>query len=232
MLFSALSLQALALFATSVIADATIDDDTPLNITKTVQDPPNIVSYAGKPEYYDERRASRSIVSEAKYAELLNMPPPNVSADQLESLRLHNAARAGRRLKAVIWDPTLESAARDWANYIAGINSLEHSSSAQRPNQGENLAYSKSSAPILNPASIGTQLWLDEVSNYHGEAIPKGNFQAYGHYTQCMWSTTYKIGVATAQAADGSYYTVARYSPPGNIVGKVPYGTPPSAATG
>ncbi|CAG9940294.1 unnamed protein product [Clonostachys rosea f. rosea IK726] len=216
MLFSALSLQALALFATSVIADATIDDDTPLNITKTVQDPPNIVSYAGKPEFHDERRASRSIVSEAKYAELLNMPPPNVSADQLESLRLHNAARAGRRLKAVIWDPTLESAARDWANYIAGINSLEHSSSAQRPNQGENLAYSK----------------LDEVSNYNGEAIPKGNFQAYGHYTQCMWSTTYKIGVATAQAADGSYYTVARYSPPGNIVGKVPYGTPPSAATG
>ncbi|CAI6093844.1 unnamed protein product [Clonostachys chloroleuca] len=216
MLFSTLSLQALALFATSVIADATIDDDTPLNITKTVQDPPNIISYAGKPEYHDGRIESRSIASEAEYAELLNMPPPNVSADQLESLRLHNAARAGRRLRAVVWDPSLESAARDWANYIAGINSLEHSSSAQRPNQGENLAYSK----------------LDEVSNYNGEAIPKGNFQAYGHYTQCMWSTTFKIGVATAQAADGSYYTVARYSPPGNIVGKVPYGTPPSAATG
>ncbi|CAG9995555.1 unnamed protein product [Clonostachys byssicola] len=216
MLFSTLSLQTLALFATSVIADATIDDDTPLNITKTVQDAPNVISYAGKPEYHDSQVESRSISSEAEYAKLLNTLPPNVSADQLESLRLHNAARAGRRLKAVTWDPTLASAALDWANYIAGINSLEHSSSAQRPNQGENLAYSK----------------LDEVSNYNGETIPRGNFQAYGHYTQCMWSTTYKIGVATAQAADGSYYTVARYSPPGNIVGKVPYGTPPSAATG
>ncbi|VUC29355.1 unnamed protein product [Clonostachys rosea] len=232
MLFSRLSLQALALCATSAIADATINDDTPLNGTKTVQDPPNIISYAGKPEYHMTQRASRAMASEAEYAKLLNMGPPNVSADQLESLRLHNVARAGRRLKAVVWDTSLESSARDWANYIAGLNSLQHSSSDQRPNQGENLAYSKSSAPILNPATIGTQLWLAEVSNYNGETIPKGNFESYGHYTQCMWSTTYKIGVATAQAADGSYYTVARYSPPGNIVGKVPYGTPPSAATG
>jgi hypothetical protein len=27
---------------------------------------------------------------------------------------------------------------------------------------------------------------MAEVSNYHGEAIPQGNFSTYGHYSECF----------------------------------------------
>lgn len=44
--------------------------------------------------------------------------------------------------------------------------------------------------PLCLPVFISQNLILrvhprlDEVSNYNGEAIPKGNFQAYGHYSE------------------------------------------------
>jgi hypothetical protein len=82
---------------------------------------------------------------------------------------------------------------------------------------------------------------LAEVKNYKNEVIPKGKFSEYGHYSkfsttssklshplitpsaQCVWKNSVKIGIATVSDGKGGWYTVARYSPPGNIVGQKPY---------
>ncbi|KAJ3530382.1 hypothetical protein NM208_g9351 [Fusarium decemcellulare] len=152
-----------------------------------------------------------------------SLAPRALTADQKEALRLHNVARAKVKNKALIWDTNLETAARAWAKKVAQKGKLEHSQSATRPNQGENMAYAWSSGTYKSPMTAGTQGWLAEAKNYHGETIPQGNFSDYGHYTQCVWKTTTKIGIAAASDGKGGWYTVARYSPPGNYVNQKPY---------
>lgn len=65
--------------------------------------------------------------------------PP--TADHREALRLHNAARTRKGLKPLVWDKKLETDAKAYAKQIAAQDKMVHSSSASRPNQGENLAY-------------------------------------------------------------------------------------------
>ncbi|KAM0425910.1 hypothetical protein ACHAPT_008848 [Fusarium lateritium] len=154
---------------------------------------------------------------------LLNLFPRALTADQKEGLRLHTVARKKKGVKPLVWDVKLEAAAKAWAQKIAKSGSLAHSPSKDRPNQGENLAYGWSSGTYKNPITAGTQGWLSEAKNYKNEAIPKGKFSQYGHYTQCMWKNSIKVGIATVSDGKGGWYTVARYSPPGNVVGQKPY---------
>ncbi|KAI1092192.1 glycoside hydrolase family 128 protein [Rostrohypoxylon terebratum] len=143
-----------------------------------------------------------------------------LSSDQQKALDLHNNKRKAKGLKPLAWDNQLAKNAEDYAKHLAQIGKLEHSPGSQRPNQGENLAWASSSnAPLAQAANM----WLDEEKNYHGEPIGQGNFGSYGHYTQCMWKSTTKLGMASAKDAKGGVYTVGRYSPPGNIVGQKPY---------
>lgn len=89
-------------------------------------------------------------------------------------------------------------------------------------------------SPFNNPSR------LSEEKFYKGEVIPKGSFSQYGHYSklhdkkksdkiliillaQIMWNTTSKVGIATASDGKGGWYTVARYSPPGNFINQKPY---------
>ncbi|XDG09819.1 hypothetical protein ABKA04_009434 [Annulohypoxylon sp. FPYF3050] len=143
-----------------------------------------------------------------------------LSGDQQKALDLHNNKRKAKGLKPLAWDNQLAKNAEDYAKHLAQIGKLEHSPGNQRPNQGENLAWASSSnAPLAQAANM----WLDEEKNYHGEPIGQGDFGSYGHYTQCMWKSTTKLGMASAKDAKGGVYTVGRYSPPGNIVGQKPY---------
>ncbi|KAH6654825.1 CAP domain-containing protein, partial [Truncatella angustata] len=146
--------------------------------------------------------------------------PTTLSSDQATTLKTQNDQRLTKELKSLIWDDNLAADAQQWANHLASIDSLMHSTSDQRANQGENLAYSFNSDGVLYPLTQGAQGWVAEVSNYNNEIIPQGNFAAYGHYTQVMWSSTNKIGMANATAANGGVYIVARYSPPGNYLGQ------------
>jgi uncharacterized protein YkwD len=65
------------------------------------------------------------------------------SSDQSEALRMHNAVRARRGVRALVWDSNLEANALAWAQQLARDRKFEHSDSSQRPGQGENLAYQK-----------------------------------------------------------------------------------------
>ncbi|KAH7153267.1 CAP domain-containing protein [Dactylonectria macrodidyma] len=146
-----------------------------------------------------------------------------ISADQKEALRLHNVARAKKKVRSMVWSPTLAGYALTYAKKLAKAGTLKHSAYEDRINQGENLAYAKSSQPITQPSVLGTKGWLAEKDNYNGEKIPKGDFAAYGHYTQIMWNTSTRFGIASVSDGKGAWYTVARYSKPGNINGLRPY---------
>ncbi|KAG9495191.1 hypothetical protein J7337_013426 [Fusarium musae] len=149
--------------------------------------------------------------------------PRALSSDKKEALRRHNVARSKVKVKSLVWDTKLESAATAYAKKLAKAGKLKHSSGSDRPNQGENLAYAWASNGFKNPITAGTQGWLNEKKYYKRETIPKGNFSMYGHYTQCVWKTSTKIGIGAAKDSKGAWYTVARYSGPGNVVGQKAY---------
>ncbi|RSL48381.1 hypothetical protein CEP53_009561 [Fusarium sp. AF-6] len=194
-------------------ADATVDVDVKPKI-KTFIKPidKSVHDYPDRPPPEDSSPDKRSLLF-----------PRALTADQKEALRLHTVARQKKNVKALVWDTKLEAAAKAWAQKIAKSGKLAHSASKDRPNQGENLAYAWSSGTYKNPITAGTQGWLAEVKNYKNEVIPKGKFSEYGHYTQCVWKNSVKVGIATVSDGKGGWYTVARYSPPGNIVGQKPY---------
>ncbi|KAM5354884.1 hypothetical protein ACJ41O_001530 [Fusarium nematophilum] len=149
--------------------------------------------------------------------------PRALTTDQKTSFNLHNDAREKKNVKALVWDRNLESQARTWAKRLAKYGQFKHSDPKTRPNQGENLAFVSSSETIKDPITIGTKGWLAEIKYYRNEVIPKGKFSDYGHYTQCVWKGTTKVGIATASDGEGGWITVARYSPPGNVAGQKPY---------
>jgi hypothetical protein len=127
--------------------------------------------------------------------------PRALSSDKKEALRRHNVARSKVKVKSLVWDTKLESAATAYAKKLAKAGKLKHSSGSDRPNQGENLAYAWASNGFKNPITAGTQGWyvkafskqdtqlttglrLNEKKYYKRETIPKGNFSMYGHYSK------------------------------------------------
>ncbi|KAI1649251.1 glycoside hydrolase family 128 protein [Daldinia loculata] len=140
--------------------------------------------------------------------------------DQQKALDIHNNKRKGKGLKPLAWDNQLAKNAENYAKHLAQIGKLQHSSGDQRPNQGENLAWASSSN---TPLAMSANLWIAEEKNYHGEPIGQGDFGSYGHYTQCMWKLTTKLGMGSAKDAKGGVYVIGRYSPPGNFTGQKPY---------
>ncbi|KAI0408472.1 glycoside hydrolase family 128 protein [Xylaria palmicola] len=151
-------------------------------------------------------------------AHLTASAAPN--SDKQNAMNAHNEKRKAKGLHPLVWDDQLAKEADKYAKHLVQIGKMEHSSGDQRPNQGENLAWASAST---TPMAMSAKMWLAEEKNYHGEPIGQGNFGSYGHYTQCMWKSTTKIGMGWAKDAKGGVYVVGRYSPPGNMTGQKPY---------
>ncbi|KAI4270385.1 MAG: hypothetical protein L6R38_007138 [Xanthoria sp. 2 TBL-2021] len=114
-------------------------------------------------------------------------PQPQMSEGEKKALQIHNQARrdvsksTGHGRPDLVWDNKLVKDATAYAQYLCRANKgLQHSSGDQRPGQGENLAWSKPNGSVES----GSQMWMNEKKDYHGEKIGEGNFGAYGHYTQ------------------------------------------------
>jgi uncharacterized protein YkwD len=105
-----------------------------------------------------------------------------LSGDQQKALDMHNSKRKAKGLKPLAWDANLAAQATKYAQHLAKLSKMQHSTGDQRPNQGENLA--AGSALGGNPLERGTKMWLDEEKNYHGQKIGEGNFGSYGHYSE------------------------------------------------
>lgn len=80
-----------------------------------------------------------------------------------------------------------------------------------------------------NDPQLATWMWVDfvwpaawdgndcsERENYHGD---RGCSGIFAHYTQVLWSSTYKVGCGYTLAAG----TVCNYSPGGNYGGQLPF---------
>lgn len=100
---------------------------------------------------------------------------------------MHHVARrdasnsSGHGRPDLVWDDNLATQATAYAQHLVDQNQgLQHSSGDQRPNQGENLYWSKPNGS----REAASQRWVDEKQNYHGEKIGEGNFGSYGHFTQ------------------------------------------------
>ncbi|KAK2614150.1 hypothetical protein N8I77_001002 [Diaporthe amygdali] len=141
-------------------------------------------------------------------------------SDNNSAVDAHNTARRsapGQNRPDLTWDDSLAQDAKTYAQHLADTNTFEHSGAA---GQGENLYMSSGDASLTDAVNA----WLDEKPNYNGQKIPDGNFGSYGHYTQCIWPTTTKVGLAAAVASNGATYIVGRYTPPGNWMGQSAYG--------
>ncbi|KAK1527296.1 SCP-like extracellular protein [Colletotrichum costaricense] len=139
-----------------------------------------------------------------------------LTSDQQAALDAHNAARSDVGVPALEWDATLAANAQEWATNLLSVGSLTHS---QVSDQGENLyMQSNTDSPYINAANA----WIAEKSSYNGETISESNYMGFGHYTQIVWKSTTKVGLAVATNSQGTY-VVARYSPPGNYIGEKPY---------
>ncbi|VUC22872.1 unnamed protein product [Clonostachys rosea] len=167
--------------------------------------PASEATFACKPEFF-----TRSLIEKRA-----------LTTDESQALQLHNDARAAVGVPALEWDTDLQANALAWAQELARRGSLDHSDSSQRPNQGENLA--GGSMYFCSISGLKMNYRTDEKDSYHNEIILEGDFGSYGHYTQVVWSTTTRVGIAWASNGKGGFYTVARYSPPGNWVGERPY---------
>ena len=109
-----------------------------------------------------------------------------LTADQQQGLNIQNNGRKQKGLAALQWDAHLAPEAQKWADNLAHkIGHMQHSTSQERPNQGENLFWGMASpGPYKDPYTHAAQAWMNEAAKYHGEKIGEGDFGSYGHYSE------------------------------------------------
>ena len=75
-----------------------------------------------------------------------------------------------------------------------------------------------------------TDMWYEEQDKYRYNT--PGFSTGTGHFTQIVWAASREMGAGKAASATGSQFVVARYNPPGNVVGQFPENVKPKGATG
>ncbi len=139
---------------------------------------------------------------------------------QRAMLSAHNDARAAVGVGPVAWDTKLSAAAAAYARELAANGRFEHSSSASRPDQGENLWAGTTRAYSFEQMAGG---WIDERRYFIAAVFPHvsttGNWQDVGHYSQIIWRNTTRIGCGIASNRHRDIL-VCRYSSPGNFTGQ------------
>lgn len=120
------------------------------------------------------------------------------------------------------WDAGLAAAADGYAAELARTNRWGHSAKATRPGQGENLWMGSRGA--FSPEQMVAS-WLSEGGYYRRGVFPyvsrTGSWVDVGHFTQIIWRQTTKVGCAIR--SNGAWdYLVCRYSPHGNVDGRLP----------
>jgi hypothetical protein len=109
-----------------------------------------------------------------------------LSNDQQQGLNIQNNGRKQKGIKPLEWDDQLAQHAEVWAKHLANqVGHMEHSTSQERPNEGENLFWGWASpGPYKDPYTHAAQGWMNEAAKYHGEKIGEPNFHDYGHYSR------------------------------------------------
>ncbi|CZT25652.1 uncharacterized protein RCC_11321 [Ramularia collo-cygni] len=159
-----------------------------------------------------------------------NSGPSDMSEIQ-NAVRAHNKARIPRECPIMQWDAELAAMASEYARILAISDKLERSGVQ---GQGENLYASAAESNYIDAVEV----WLadtsqkkieEEVENLGHFSRPETIYYVAlcstnaGFAAQCVWHSTTHLGMGKAKSKSGLTYVVARYTPPGNIVGQKPY---------
>jgi hypothetical protein len=149
---------------------------------------------------------------------------PLTPGDINDILDAHNKYRAAVGVNPLIWSDALAASAQSWADHLAVEHTFSHSGVP-----GENLA--AYTTGFKTPAQLVDQ-WGAEEANFVPPCVfqalttgdtcsTTGDWRNIGHYTQLVWSGTTEVGCGFAQdLTTGNDILVARYAPPGNIIGQ------------
>ena len=136
-------------------------------------------------------------------------------------IEVHNRERRAFGSPALAWDPAVAAKANDYARELAHLGRLQHSSSAFRPGQGENLWMGTRGA---YPYAAMAERWALEKRLYRPGRFPAvsttRNWAYVGHFTQMVWPSTTRVGCGIASGARWDVL-VCRYAPAGNIDGSI-----------
>jgi len=125
-------------------------------------------------------------------------------------IKKHNEIRKKYGVCPIVYDPQLSLYSQTRADQISNSKELKHDLNCP---YGENLYWSSSQKTDIVNAAIS---WINEESNW------KENKKPSGHFTQCIWNNSVKIGIGKS-VSDFGTVVVCNYNPPGNIIGQNPF---------
>ena len=146
-----------------------------------------------------------------------------VKEDAQIALDFHNKIRKEVAVAPLEWSTELAAYAQLWANKLAeGGCKLEHRPGNGKWAQlyGENIFFGTAKGLTALDAS---KAWYGEIKDFTYGKLNLDNWVKVAHYTQMVWRSTSKIGIATATCPSGATIIVANYSPMGNYMGEKPY---------
>lgn len=118
-----------------------------------------------------------------------------------------NKLRNAHGAQFVSYSTELEVGAQAWAEHLASIGQLQHSSGSH----GENLAAIYSTAPW----TVAIDMWYAEGTGYD---YSTGAFDPQrGHFTALVWAATTSIGFGVASGGP-FLYVVMWFAPAGNVL--------------
>jgi hypothetical protein len=142
-------------------------------------------------------------------------------AERDQIVAQHNLFRAEVRQPPLTWDPAIATGAQQWAEAKQADGIFAHSPNDSRPGLGENLAGGEVKDATIRLADGERELYQ---ANPQMVDQPPGNWTAWGHYSQIVWSSTARVGCGFAPPGKLAFgLVVCRYGPPGNFSGQFPY---------
>ena len=184
----------------------------------------------GKPSMFTIAEAQRrrlSIADTSRAMAVTSQPVRRSAAGSgarfavAELLDAHNAHRKDVGVPPLVWSDALAKDAQAWADHLASVGGTQLAHAPQH-DEGENLWLGTSSYFSFMQMVNG---WGSEKQYFKDGRFPDvsatGNWTDVGHYTQMVWKSTTMVGCASATAG-GNDLLVCRYSPHGNVSGRLP----------
>lgn len=156
---------------------------------------------------------------------LLTGAQPRLGGLDDRLLDSHNRERARVGVPPLDWSPDLAQRAQAWADHLSESGKFEHSPNLPgRPLEGENIWGGTPGA--FRPEAM-VDLWISEKKDFVAGVFPAnsqtGRPEDVSHYTQLIWARSGEVGCGLSRKG-GEEILVCRYSEPGNVRGRDPFG--------